>query len=155
MSVNAYAEVTGDAGHGAGSDSPVEVAVNRNGEASLASARLMEMAARDTDRWRAEARDEADALVADARREADRMLHDARAEAARLVKSARQEADQTLRSAEVEASKVREETTAVRQRHDADLARLRQLASDHRNKLRGHLSAMLERVESIPEGVES
>jgi vacuolar-type H+-ATPase subunit H len=139
-------------------------------DSSQAAARLLEMTARETDRWRAEAkdeaaatvasardeaattlagaRDEAGATVAAARQEAAELVRAAREEADRLVTAAREQAEQTVNDARVEAYRVREQTTAVREQHDEDVARLQQLASEHREKMRHHLTAMLDQVEA-------
>jgi hypothetical protein len=108
-------------------------------EASPSAARLLEMTARDTEQWRAEARSEAEAVVAAAREEAERIREAARGEAAETVNDAR-----------VEAYRVREETTGVRKRHDEEIAQLQQVASEHKEQLRRHLTEMLDRVESTP-----
>jgi len=97
-----------------------------DGQDGSAAARLLEMTARETDRWRSEARTESDATVADARKEA-----------AELVRAAHAEAD-----------RVRQETTALRERHEEDIARLEQVATDTREQLRQHLTEMLARVDA-------
>jgi cell division septum initiation protein DivIVA len=125
MSVNAYGNGEPHSGTGDGPDG------------SHAAARLLAMTARETDQWRSEARSEAAAIVAGAREEAER-----------LVASARDEAAQTTNEARVEAYRVREETTALRKRHDEDIARLEQVANEHRELLRHHLTEMLDRVDS-------
>jgi hypothetical protein len=43
-----------------------------------------------------------------------------------------------------------EDAAAVRKRHEEDVAHLQQVASDHCERLRQHLSEMLGRVESVP-----
>jgi flagellar biosynthesis/type III secretory pathway protein FliH len=119
-------------------------------EASPSAARLLEMTARDTDQWRAEAKAEAEAVVAAARDEAATLVRDAREEAERLRESARSEAAETVNDARVEAYRVREETTGLRKRHDEEIAHLQQVASEHKEQLRRHLTDMLEQVESTP-----
>jgi len=52
--------------------------------------------------------------------------------------------------ARVEAYRVRQETTALRKRHDDDIARLEKVATEHRERLRHHLTEMLDRVDSAP-----
>jgi cell division septum initiation protein DivIVA len=121
-----------------------------DGQDGSAAARLLEMTARETDRWRSEARTESEATVAEARKESDELVRAARAEAERLVSSAREEAAQTTNDARVEAYRVREETTALRKRHDEDIARLEKVAADTREQLREHLTEMLARVEDTP-----
>ena len=134
-------------------------AADEGQDSSQAAARLLEMTARETDRWRAEAkeeaaaavaagRDEAASTVATARQEAAELVRAAREEADRLVTAAREQAEQTVNDARVEAYRVREQTTEVRKKHDADVARLQQLASEHREKMRHHLTAMLDQVEA-------
>jgi cell division septum initiation protein DivIVA len=146
MSVNAYGygdpnSGTGDhigGGAGQGTVRPTSPSGPSDGpDGSQAAARLLEMTARETDQWRSEARSEAAAIVAGAREEAER-----------LVASARDEAAQTTNEARVEAYRVREETTALRRRHDEDIARLEQVATEHRELLRHHLTEMLDRVDS-------
>src|SRR5690349_16071835 len=89
-----------------------------------AAARLLEITARETDQWRADARSEAASIVAAARTESDGLVRAAREEAERLVSAAQEEAARTTNDARVEAYRVREETSAVRRRHDEDIARL-------------------------------
>lgn len=116
-------------------------------DGSQAAARLLAMTARDTDHWRTQARQESDAMVADARKESAELVRAARDEAERLVASAREEAAQTTNDARVEAYRIRAETTALRERHDEDIARLEQVATDNREGLRKHLTEMLARVD--------
>ena len=80
-----------------------------------AAARLLEMTARETDQWRADARSEAEAIVREARAEAERVVGEAR----------------------VEAYRVRQE-----------VARLEELATEHRDGMRRHLTEMLEQVDA-------
>ncbi|GCD91485.1 hypothetical protein [Nocardioides sp. LS1] len=119
-------------------------------DSSPAAARLLEMTARETDQWRSEARSEAATIVAGARDEAAELVRAAREEAEALVASARKEAAQTLRDARAEASRVQKETTASRERHEGVIADLQQAATEHREKLREHLTDMLDRVDSAP-----
>jgi cell division septum initiation protein DivIVA len=130
-------------------------------EASSSAVRLLEMTARDTEQWRSEARSEAEAVVAAAREEAATVVTEARATAAKLVRDAREEAErlqesarseaaETVNDARVEAYRVREETTGLRKRHDEEIAHLQQVASEHKEQLRRHLTDMLEQVESTP-----
>jgi cell division septum initiation protein DivIVA len=120
------------------------------GDTSKAAARLLEKTAQETDQWRAEARSEAAGIVAGARDEAAGLVRSAREEAERLLSAARDEAQKTVDEARAEAYRVREDTAAVRKRHEEDVAHLQQVAGDHRERLRQHLSEMLDRVESIP-----
>ena len=117
-------------------------------DGSLTAARLLEMTARDTDRWRSEAKTESEAIVANAREESAEMVRAAREEAERLVTSAREEAAQTTNDARVEAHRVREETTALRKQHDEDVAQLERVATENREQLRQHLTEMLARVDA-------
>jgi hypothetical protein len=55
-----------------------------------------------------------------------------------------------VNDARVEAYRVREETTGLRKRHDEEIAHLQQVASEHKEQLRRHLTDMLEQVESTP-----
>ncbi|MFC7494633.1 MULTISPECIES: hypothetical protein [unclassified Nocardioides] len=121
-------------------------------DSSPAAARLLEMVARETDEWRSEARTEAAAIVAGAREESARLVRAARVEADRLVTEAREQAAQATNDARVEAYRVREQTTALRERHAEEVARLEQIASEHREHLRGHLAEMLERVDAATPG---
>jgi len=113
-----------------------------------AAARLLEMTAREVDQWRSQAQDEAAAIVAAGREEAAGLVRAARDEADRLVTSAREEAARALDDARVEAYQVRKETTAVRESHDAEIARLQQVEATHRQRLRQHLSEMLTQVDA-------
>lgn len=117
-------------------------------DGSLAAIRLLEMTARDTDRWRSEARTEAAALVAEAREESAELVRVARDEAARTLTSAREEADRTTATARDEASQVQEESAALRKRHDEDVKHLEQMALDHKTRLRAHLTEMLAQVDT-------
>lgn len=117
-------------------------------DSSQAAARLLEKTAREAEQWRAEAKNEAAAIVAGAREEAARLVRTAREEAEGLVTSARDEAAQTVDSARAEAYRVREETAAVRKRHDEDVAHLQQVATQHRERLRQHLTVMLDEVNA-------
>jgi cell division septum initiation protein DivIVA len=112
-----------------------------------AAARLLEITARETEQWRADARSEAAALVADARRESAELVEAARAEAERLVTAAQEKATQTTNEARVEAYRMREDTAATRRRHDEDIAQLEEVATEHREGLRRHLTEMLDRIE--------
>ena len=159
MSVNAHGygdpySGTGDyTGGGTGDDTARPAPPSGLGDGpdgSQAAARLLEMTARETDQWRSEARSEAAAIVAGAREEAAKLVRAAREEAEHLVTSARDEAAQTTNDARVEAYQVRQETTALRKRHDEDIARLQQVATEHRERLRHHLTEMLHRVDSTP-----
>ena len=147
---------SGTGGGGTGNDtSPPEAP--RSGpdgvpNSSSAAARLLAMTAHETDQWRSEAKSEAAAVVAGAREECAKLVRAAREEAERLVASARDEAAQTVNDARVEAYRVREETTAVRKRHDEDIAHLQQVATNHIEQLRHHLADMLDRVNSTPGG---
>ncbi|KQW47259.1 hypothetical protein ASC77_12290 [Nocardioides sp. Root1257] len=118
---------------------------------SPAAARLLEMTARETDRWRAEARVEVEGLLTDARAEAARLVRAAREEAEGLVSTAREEAAQETNAARVEAYRMREETSARRQQLDDEIARLEQVETEHRERLRLHLTDLLERVDPTPD----
>jgi hypothetical protein len=117
-------------------------------EGPRAAAHLLEMAARDAEVWRAEARTEADALVSDARAEAEALVRAGHAEADRLTASARREADYLLSDAHAEAERVRAELESVRSEHANEIARLAQLKDDSRDQLRGHLTALLAQVDA-------
>jgi cell division septum initiation protein DivIVA len=117
---------------------------------SAAATRLLEITARETEQWRSEAKSEAATIVAGAREEAAELVRAAREEAENLVASAQDKATQTLNDARVEAYRVREETTAVRNRHEADVAHLQHVATEHREQLRRRLTDMLDLVDSIP-----
>jgi cell division septum initiation protein DivIVA len=117
---------------------------------SLAAARLLEITARDTDRWRSEAQTESDAIVAEARKESAEIVRTARDEAERLVATARDEAAQTTDDARFEAYRMREETSALRKGYDEEIARLEEIATANRARLRQHLTEMLDRVEAAP-----
>ena len=132
-------------------------------DSSHAAARMLEMIANETDQWRSDAKDEAAAIVAEARAgaekimraarvEVDKLVTAARAEADELVAAARNEATQTVDGARAEAHRVQEEATAVRKSHDEAVAQLQQLTTDHRTRLRSHLTEMLGRVDSLPGG---
>jgi cell division septum initiation protein DivIVA len=151
-SINAhtYGDPNSGTGGVSGND-PARPASPRSGpDGSPAAARLLEMTARETDQWRSEAKSEAAAIVASAREEAAKLVRAAREEAGRLAASAQDEAAKTVNDARVEAYRVREETTAIRKRHDEDIAHLQHLATEHREQLRHHLTHMLDRVDASP-----
>jgi vacuolar-type H+-ATPase subunit H len=150
ISEHTFGETYAGAGGDTGPDATRREAPPRAADGSHAAARLLEITARETDQWRADARNEAAAVVADAREEAARLVAAARDEADRLVTSARDEATRTVDDARVEAYRVREETAAVRKSHDEDIAHLQQVAGEHRERLRQHLTEMLDRVDSAP-----
>lgn len=97
-------------------------------DASQAAAHLLEITARETEQWRADATKEAAAIVA----------------------RAREEAEEVLRAAREEASRIRQATSDLRRRHDEEIARLEQVATDQRDLLGRHLTDLLDRVNSIP-----
>jgi len=157
MSINAHGYGGLRSATGGTGDDTARPAGEANGladgpDGAQAAARLMELTARETDQWRSEARSEAAAIVAGAREEAANVVRAAQEEAERLVSSARDEAAQATNDARVEAYRVREETTALRKRHDEAVARLQQVATEHRERMRHHLTDMLDRVDSIPDG---
>ena len=95
-------------------------------DAPRAAANLLEMAARDADAWRAEARTEADEVLAGAKAEAETILRESRAE----------------------AEKVRAELETETKEHQAEVQRLQQLEAESRDRLRGQLRDMLEKLDS-------
>jgi cell division septum initiation protein DivIVA len=90
------------------------------------AARLLEMTARETDRWRSDALAEAAEIVAAARNEAGA-----------LVRTAQREVDQMMEAARVETAQA-----------ETEVARLQRVAADHAHELRSHLHGMLERIDS-------
>ncbi|MDH2416286.1 hypothetical protein [Nocardioides sp. CER19] len=142
MTTNADRFVAPHAGAGEDTRNP------EDGTESQAAARLLEITARETDQWRSDARSEAAAIVADARNEAAAIVRAAREESERLVSSARDKGAEMTNEARVEAYRVRQETTALRKRHEEDVARLEQVATEHREGLRQHLTEMLGRVDA-------
>jgi len=141
-----------DAGGNTGDDATEDTrrgaaAAGRTDDAR-AAARLLEMTAREIEQWRSQAQDEAAGIVASGREEAAELVRAARDEADRLVGSAREEAARAMDDARVEAYQVRKETTAVRESHEAEIARLQQVEASHRQRLRQHLTAMLDQVDS-------
>ena len=111
---------------------------------------LLEMAARDTDQWRSEARGEADAIVAVARDQADMLVSSARAQAEELLAAARDEAERITQAARQEAAEVRDQLETDRRRGEVQVIQLREIANDHADRLRGHLTEMLTRLDSVP-----
>ncbi|MBA2953747.1 hypothetical protein GON03_05415 [Nocardioides sp. MAH-18] len=157
MSVNAYGRF-GDTDSGAASDSAVDGTRRPASQGgvddaleSSAAARLLEMTAGEVEKWRAEAEDEAAAIVASARIEAAEVVRAAGVEADRVISAARAAAGQTMNDARVQADRVRDETTALRNRADAEIAHLQRVESDHRHQLRQHLTEMLDRVDTPAE----
>jgi cell division septum initiation protein DivIVA len=95
-------------------------------QGSQSAARLLELAARDADAWRAEARSEADGVLAEARAEAERVVEEARAEAGRL----------------------RAEVETARGEQQAEVERLQQLEREIHDRLRGQLTDLLSQVDA-------
>ena len=93
-----------------------------------AAVRLLEMTARETDQWRS----------------------DARAEASEIVAGARDEAGELVRAAQREADQIREAARVAMGEAETEVARLQQVAADHSQALRRHLTGMLERIDSGP-----
>ena len=87
--------VRSDAGNDRDDDPTGHVAVPE--PRSISAARLLEMTARDTDQWRADARAEATNIVAAAREEAVALVRSAEQEAASMVETARLAAARTVR----------------------------------------------------------
>jgi hypothetical protein len=108
---------------------------------AAAAARLLEMAARDADAWRAEARGEAEQLVRAGREQAASLVEEAEARAGALVAAARDEAERT-RAASAEERRV----------HDEEVARLDALERGHRERLREHLTSVLAEVDGPSAG---
>lgn len=100
------------------------------------AARLLEITARETDQWRADAQAEAAETVAAARQEADDLLRTAQREATSMVEGAR-----------AEAEGVRAEAERQRAAAEAEVARLEQVAWDHETRLRRHFNEMLEQLD--------
>jgi F0F1-type ATP synthase membrane subunit b/b' len=114
---------------------------------SPSAARLLEMTARDTDRWRSDARAEAAEVVASARHEAETLLRTAQREAANMVETARVDAARTGEEAQAAADGVRAEAEKQRAEAEAEVARLQQVAHDHAQHLREHLNDVLGRLD--------
>lgn len=116
-------------------------------ESSVAAARLLEMAAVNADRMLAEARDEAASLVDNAHAEAEHLLATSRAETQRVSRGL---ADQ---QAEQAAELDHQRTTAMgeiadrRAALEGQLFTLRQLESDHRERMRRHFTEQLALLE--------
>jgi cell division septum initiation protein DivIVA len=93
--------------------------------APQAAAHLLEMAARDAEKW-----------VSEARSEAATLLEEAALEAARLVQAGREE-----------AARVGAELEAAKDQHETEVAELQRLASGYREQLRRHLTDLLHQVD--------
>lgn len=117
---------------------------------SPSAARLLEMTARDTDQWRSDARAEAAEIVAAAREEADALVSSAQREIDSMLEAARLEAARTVDEAQATADEVRSEAEKQRTRGETEVARLHQVAADHAQHLRRHLTDMLDRLDSVP-----
>jgi cell division septum initiation protein DivIVA len=143
-------------------------------EGTRAAARLLELAARNADQLVDEAQAQADSLVATAKVDAERLTAASQAEADQLIAAARAEASRALTAARLEAERVnaelehtRTEQTAELDRHrttvlseladrqaavEAEVARLQQLETDHRDRIRSHLTALLAQIEPTTSG---
>lgn len=117
---------------------------------SPSAARLLELTARDTDRWRSDALAEAVEIVAAAREEAGALVRAAQREAEDLLGAARLEASRAVDEARATAAEVTRETEQQRHEAEAEVARLQQVAADHSQQLRRHLDDMLHRLDSAP-----
>lgn len=115
---------------------------------SPSAARLLEMTARETDQWRADAKAEAAEIVAVARQEAETLLRTAQREADGMVEAARVESVKTIADANSSADGVRAESEKQRSFAEAEVARLQQVADDHAQHLRQHLNEVLSRLDS-------
>ncbi|CAM3860562.1 hypothetical protein NOZE110980_18270 [Nocardioides zeicaulis] len=118
------------------------------GPRSPSAARLLEMTARETDRWRADARAEADGIVAAAKEEADALVRAAQREVDGILDEARQTAARTVADARANADSLHAESAQQRAEAESEVARLRQVADEHSDVLRRHLHEVLERLDS-------
>ncbi|GAA5119574.1 hypothetical protein GCM10023339_33540 [Alloalcanivorax gelatiniphagus] len=115
---------------------------------SPSAVRLLEMTARDTDQWRADAQAEAAHIVATARDEADALARSAQREVETMVEAARLEAARVVDEARATAGDVRTKSEEQRARVEAEVARLEQLAANHAQHLRRHLNGVLKELDS-------
>jgi cell division septum initiation protein DivIVA len=88
---------------------------------------------------RADASGAAARLLEVAARNADELLADAKAEAEGLLAAARAEAQQVRAGLEEE-----------RARHSTEIARLKQLEQEHRERVRRHANDLLAQIEAPP-----
>jgi cell division septum initiation protein DivIVA len=121
-------------------------------DSSTSPRRLLELAAVTADRLVADAHTEAESVVSSARAEADAILAASRTGADRIATEiARTRDEQTAELARERARALAglvEEKTAL----EEQIARLRQLQSDHRRQLRDHLSEQLSLLDAaVPE----
>lgn len=119
------------------------------GPGSPSAARLLELTARETDQWRADAKEEAAAIVAAAHEEADELVRAAQRESERLLEDARLEAARTLDEARTTAEDERARTEAQRTQSAAEVERLQQVAAEHSDHLRQHLNDVLGRLDGL------
>jgi cell division septum initiation protein DivIVA len=117
---------------------------------SPSAARLLEMTARDTDRWRSDARAEAAEIVVAAREEAGALVRSAQREVESMLEAARREAARTVGEAQATAEDVRTRLEEQRTQGETEVARLQHVAADHAQYLRRHLNDMLDRLDSAP-----
>ena len=106
------------------------------------------MIARDADQWRSNALDEAAHIVTAAREEASALVRSAQHEADSTVAAARLEAERTVAEAQAIADEVRATTEEHRTQGEMEVARLQQVAADHAQHLRRHLSGVLDQLDS-------
>lgn len=97
-----------------------------DGQGSRGAARLLEVAARN----------------------ADELLTEATAEAEQLVAAAREQADELMSGARADAQKVRAELEETRAELNADVARLRDLEHEQRDRMRSHLTDLLAQIDA-------
>ena len=138
-------------------------------EGSRAAARLLEIAARNSDELLEEAKAEAATMMAAAHAGADQLTATSHATADQLMTSARAEADQVRAAARTEAERVhaeldhaRTQQTTELDRHrttvlsevaerqtalEAEVTRLQQLDHDHRDRMRDYLTQQLAQIE--------
>lgn len=126
---------------------PTEPVAHQDGPAE-AAARMLELAAKTADQLVAGARTEAASLVTTAQAKADAILQASRNEAQQV------EAELSRVRAEQTAELDRERAMALaglaeeRSAYEAKIATLRQMHSDYRSDMRGHLTQQLELLDS-------
>lgn len=116
-------------------------------ESSVASARLLEMAAVTADQLVTDAKAEVDSLMTAAHAEAEQLITASRSEAERVTAELARGREQQAAELDQHRTTVLAEVTDRKAALEAKVELLRQLESEHRNRLRRHLTEQLAQLD--------
>jgi len=122
-------------------------------ETSVAAARLLEMAGNTADQLVADAQAEAGSLLSAAHTEADRLISASRFEAVRVMAELARGKEQQAAELEHHRATVLAEVADRKAALKAKVETLRQLESEHRNRLRRQYAEQLAQLEDNPPAV--